>query len=114
MVQVVFRVLYKKTYTLGVPMPVIVGEIFLAVILMLAFGWYWFALICIAFHIALASLLGKTFSSLPEKLRDTFLQSRYEGLTNKEIAIKEKISIKAIEYRISAVLRSFKKITNTI
>ena len=59
MVQVVFRVLYKKTYTLGVPMPVIVGEIFLAVILMLAFGWYWFALICIAFHIALASLLGK-------------------------------------------------------
>ena len=62
----------------------------------------------------LASLLGKTFSSLPEKLRETFLHSRYEGLTNKEIAIKEKVSIKAIEYRISAVLRSFKKITNSI
>ena len=62
----------------------------------------------------LASLLGKTFSSLPEKLRETFIQSRAGGLTNREIALNEKVSIKAIEYRISAVLRSFKKITNSI
>jgi len=58
----------------------------------------------------LARLIEKTFDSLPEKIRGTFILSRQAGLTNREIAEKEHISVKTIEYRISAALKSFRKI----
>lgn len=62
----------------------------------------------------MASLFEKTFNTLPFKVRDTFMKSRAEGLTNKEIAKQEKLSVKAVEYRISAALRALKKIAKTI
>ncbi|MBQ0043702.1 MAG: RNA polymerase sigma-70 factor, partial [Bacteroidales bacterium] len=46
----------------------------------------------------------------PEKTRNTFLMSRRDGLSNREIARKEKVSVKAIEYRISQALKNFRKI----
>lgn len=58
----------------------------------------------------LARLIEKTFDKLPEKTRNTFLMSRREGLSNSEIARKERVSVKAVEYRISQALKNFKKI----
>lgn len=58
----------------------------------------------------LSRLIERTFDSLPEKIRGTFLLSREKGLTNRQIADREHISVKAIEYRISTALRSFRKI----
>ena len=53
----------------------------------------------------LAALIGKTIDKLPAKIRRTFLLSRESGLRNKEIAEKEKVSVKAVEYRISTALK---------
>lgn len=58
----------------------------------------------------LARLIEKTFDQLPEKTRNTFLMSRREGLSNMEIAKREHVSVKAIEYRISQALKNFRKI----
>ncbi|MCF0177423.1 MAG: sigma-70 family RNA polymerase sigma factor [Bacteroidales bacterium] len=57
----------------------------------------------------LDKLVKKTFMSLPEKVRQTFLLSRHNRLTNKDIAEREHVSIKAIEYRISSALKVFRK-----
>ena len=56
----------------------------------------------------LSQLVSKTFCQLPQKLQRTFLMSRVEGLTNREIALSESISEKSVEYRISRVLRLFR------
>lgn len=61
----------------------------------------------------LASLMARTFDNLPQKLRETFLKSRDEGLSNREIARQENVSVKAIEYRISTVLRNLKNIAKS-
>lgn len=42
--------------------------------------------------------------ALPEGIRETFLLNRLEGLTYQEIAAKEGVTVKAIEYRISKAL----------
>jgi len=39
-------------------------------------------------------------SNLPEKQREVFILSRYEGLSHKEIAEKLKVSTKTVEYHI--------------
>lgn len=54
-------------------------------------------------------LIRKTFDSMPDDIRETFIMSREEGLTNKEIAEAKNLSIKTIEYRISKALRIFRK-----
>jgi len=62
----------------------------------------------------MASLFAKTFNTLPPKVRDTFMKSRMQGFTNKEIAEEQKLSVKAIEYRISSALKALRKITKSI
>lgn len=62
----------------------------------------------------LEELFTKSFASLPPKLRNTFMKSRVDGLTNKEIAGKENVSLKTVEYRIGAVLRFFRKISESV
>lgn len=48
--------------------------------------------------------LRKAIDSLPKGIRETFLLSRIEGMTYQEIADKEGVSVKTIEYRISKAL----------
>jgi RNA polymerase sigma-70 factor (ECF subfamily) len=42
--------------------------------------------------------------NLPDGIRETFIQNRFDGLSYKELAINEKISVKTVEYRISKAL----------
>ena len=58
----------------------------------------------------LERLVEKTFLNLPEKIRRTFFMSRHKGLTNKEIAERENVTVKAVEYRITTALKVFKKL----
>ena len=48
--------------------------------------------------------LQKAIESLPDGIRETFIMSRVEGLSYQEIAKRENVSVKAIEYRISKAL----------
>lgn len=52
--------------------------------------------------------ISKAFSQLPEKVYNTFVKSRIEGLTYKEIAEKEKVSVKVVEYHITQALKFFR------
>ena len=54
-------------------------------------------------------LIERTLEQLPEKIRRIFNMSRVENLTYKEIAEKENISIKAVEYQIKKALDIFRK-----
>lgn len=53
--------------------------------------------------------LQKAIESLPDGIRETFVMNRIEGLTYQEIADKEGVTIKAIEYRISKALILLRK-----
>ena len=53
----------------------------------------------------LASNIKKAIDELPENYRSTFTMSRFDELTNSQIAIKQGISIKTVEYRISQALK---------
>jgi RNA polymerase sigma-70 factor (ECF subfamily) len=44
---------------------------------------------------------------LPNRCKDVFIFSRFEGMKNKEIADKLQISLKAVEYHISKALSAF-------
>lgn len=57
----------------------------------------------------LERLVEKTYLALPPKVRDTFLRSRREGLRNREIAMEEGISEKAVEHRIGKALKAVRK-----
>ncbi|MFA5848344.1 MAG: RNA polymerase sigma-70 factor [Bacteroidales bacterium] len=59
-------------------------------------------------YIEIQHIIRDTIENLPPKIKDTFLLSRDKKLTNKEIAEKENISIKTIEYRISKALIKLK------
>lgn len=48
--------------------------------------------------------LQKAINELPDGIRETFIMNRFEGLSYQEIAEKENVSVKAIEYRISKAL----------
>ncbi len=50
-----------------------------------------------------------TYNLLPLKIRETFILSRKEGLSYKEISVKLGISVKIVEHNISAALKIFKK-----
>ncbi len=52
----------------------------------------------------------KALSSLSEKQRTVFLMSRMEGLKYQEIAERLKISVKAVEKRMTATLTYLKKV----
>jgi RNA polymerase sigma-70 factor (ECF subfamily) len=47
--------------------------------------------------------------NLPDGIRETFIQNRFDGLSYKELAINEKISVKTVEYRISKALGILRK-----
>lgn len=53
--------------------------------------------------------ISKAFSQLPEKIHSTFVKSRVEGLTYKEIAGKEQVSVKVVEYHITQALKFFRE-----
>ena len=61
----------------------------------------------------LQATLDNAISQLPEKCREVFELSRYEGMKNREIAEKLGISVKAVEGHISKALRQLKDQLNT-
>lgn len=58
----------------------------------------------------LSALIEKVWNSLPHPIGTTFSMSREEGLKNREIAVREGISEKAVEYRIKVALQQFRKL----
>ena len=53
----------------------------------------------------LSAKIDSAISALPDDLRETFLLSRFEELQYKEIAIKQLVSIKTVEARMTKALR---------
>ena len=53
--------------------------------------------------------IRKAINDLPEKYRNVFVLSRYQGLTYAEIAAACNISIKTVESRMSQALRILRK-----
>ncbi len=53
--------------------------------------------------------IGKVITQLPEKCAEVFMESRFNGLSNKDIADKFDISIKAVEKHISKSLKLFRE-----
>lgn len=56
----------------------------------------------------LTEAIDLSLERLPLRTKEIFMQSRYEGLKNKEIAEKQLISIKAVEFHISKALKQFR------
>lgn len=57
----------------------------------------------------LSHLIELTLKTLPEKTRQIFTMSRYQGLRYSEIAEKLSISIKTVEARMGKALKAFRK-----
>lgn len=55
--------------------------------------------------------LEKIIDSLPDKTMRIFKMSRYDDMSNKEIADKLKISIKAVEYHITQSIKHLRQYT---
>lgn len=60
------------------------------------------------FEFGIKDRIEKVVNNLPEKCCEVFKLSRYEGFTNKEIAEKRGISVKAVEKHISKALKLFR------
>lgn len=56
----------------------------------------------------LSERVDKSVGTLPEKSRNIFALSRYEGLSTKEISRKIKLSEKAVEYHLTKALKILK------
>lgn len=56
----------------------------------------------------LAALIERVWNALPKDVGRTFSLSRKEGLKNREIATREGVSEKTVEYRIRVALRRFR------
>lgn len=52
----------------------------------------------------ISEAIGKAVSTLPQKCRETFLMSHVEGLSNREISQKLKISVSTVENHIHNAL----------
>lgn len=61
------------------------------------------------FEFDIKDRIGKVMQQLPEKCAEVFTESRFNGLTNKEIAKKFNISVKAVEKHISRALKIFRE-----
>ena len=59
--------------------------------------------------VELAELLEKALKSLPDNLRETFILSRVERLSYKDIAERLGISVKAVDNRLSRTMRILKQ-----
>ncbi len=55
-------------------------------------------------------LVKVALKKMPDKVKDTFVLSRFKNLKNKEIATLQNISVKTVEYRISFAFRVLRKI----
>lgn len=60
------------------------------------------------FTIEVEEIIRKTLDELPEQTRTIFFKSRYENMTNREIAAELDLSIKTIEFHISKALKLFR------
>lgn len=54
-------------------------------------------------------LISKALSQMPDKVRETFVFSRFKDFKNREIAQKQNISEKTVEYRISYAYKILRK-----
>lgn len=54
-------------------------------------------------------LINKSLLQMPDKVRETFIFSKFRDLKNREIAQKQKISEKTVEYRISYAYKILRK-----
>lgn len=63
------------------------------------------------FSTEVKEIIGRTLASLPEQTRIIFEMSRYDGLSVKEIAAKNGVTPKAVEYHIT---RSLKALRNNL
>lgn len=59
--------------------------------------------------VELAELLEKALKSLPDNLRETFILSRVERLSYKDIAERLDISVKAVDNRLSRTMKILKQ-----
>lgn len=57
----------------------------------------------------LERLIEQIYASLPSSARESFRMSRQKGLSNKEIAQAQGLSVKAVEYHMTISLRIFRK-----
>jgi len=57
----------------------------------------------------LSVLIEKTYSKLPEKVRDSFVLNRKFGLTYEQIATLRGLNVKAVEYQMSSALKVFRR-----
>ncbi len=57
----------------------------------------------------LAGIIRKTINDLPERCREIFTMSRYEGLKYSEIAKKLSISVKTVEANMGKALKIFRE-----
>lgn len=57
----------------------------------------------------LTQQIEKAIKKLPENIRDTFILNRFDGLSYQQIATRENVSVKTIEYRISKALTMLRK-----
>jgi len=53
--------------------------------------------------------LDEAIRNLPDTIRETFVLSRFDGLSYQQIAAKNNVSVKTIEYRISKALAILRK-----
>lgn len=58
--------------------------------------------------LSLKDLIEQTYQKLPDHIQQSFRMSRYEGMTNREIATAKGLSEKAIEYHMKIALRLFR------
>ena len=54
-------------------------------------------------------MLARVFNSLPEKAREMFRLNREQGMTYTEIAARNGVSIKVVEYNIVLALKAFRR-----
>lgn len=55
-------------------------------------------------------LVNEALKKMPDKVKETFVLSRFKNLKNKDIATLQSISVKTVEYRISFAFRVLRKI----
>lgn len=58
----------------------------------------------------LHSMMNETLNKLPDKCREVFVKSRFEGKKNKEIAQETNTSVRNVEKHIANALRVFSKL----
>lgn len=57
----------------------------------------------------ITKIIGNCIEIMPDKVKETFLNSKVKGLKNKEIAVKMNISESTVEYRLSYAYKILRK-----